>query len=596
MLVGPSGAGKSAAWRVLINALSRCDKTKGDSYVIDPKAISKEDLYGRLDPTTLDWTDGIFTSIVRKIVENQRGESQRRHWIVFDGDVDPEWAENLNSVLDDNKLLTLPNGERLAIPPNVRILFEVETLKYATLATVSRCGMVWFNTDILAQSDVFHHYLERLKAENYDEKEIELDDASGNPAFGQQGGNANAPEIRKKCVSYIQHLFDGDASFVNTALSIAETDKDKHVMEFTRIRVLEASFALVRKGIGKILEWNESRPDFELSDAIMEKFITKWSLISFNWGLAGDMKLGERTVFWNKLKESVNFTIPLPETNGPQTLIDYEVKVEDGEWVLWKKKVPYLDLEPDRVLDADLIITTVDTLRHQEILCAWLSEHRPFLLCGPPGSGKTMSLMSTLKGLPDFEMIFINFSSSTTPLTIQKQFDHYCEYTKTHQGVILRPKQPNKWLVVFCDEINLPDMDVYGTQKVITFLRQLTEQQGFWRTHDKTWVKLERIQFVGACNPPTDVGRNPLSDRFLRHVPLIMIDFPGYDSLTQIYGTFNRAMLKKVPTLKSHADSLTKAMVDYYTESQKRFTSDMQPHYIYSPRELTRWKTAINEA
>jgi len=74
------------------------------------------------------------------------------------------------------------------------------------------------------------------------------------------------------------------------------------------------------------------------------------------------------------------------------------------------------------------------------------------------------------------------------------------------------------------------------------------------------------------------------------------VDFPGYDSLTQIYGTFNRAMLKKVPVLKSHADSLTKAMVDYYTESQKRFTSDMQPHYIYSPRELTRWKTAINEA
>jgi len=52
-----------------------------------------------------------------------RGELQKRQWIIFDGDVDPEWVENLNSVLDDNKLLTLPNGERLSLPPNVMLLF-----------------------------------------------------------------------------------------------------------------------------------------------------------------------------------------------------------------------------------------------------------------------------------------------------------------------------------------------------------------------------------------------------------------------------------------------------------------------------------------
>jgi dynein heavy chain 1, cytosolic len=146
MLAGPSGSGKSTAWRTLLAALCAADGSKGETHVIDAKALGKEALYGTLDPTTLEWTDGVFTKALREVAANKRGGSdEKRHWIMFDGDVDPEWAENLNSVLDDNKLLTLPSGERLAVPSNVRILLEVDGLAHATPATVSRCGMVWFS-------------------------------------------------------------------------------------------------------------------------------------------------------------------------------------------------------------------------------------------------------------------------------------------------------------------------------------------------------------------------------------------------------------------------------------------------------------------
>lgn len=70
----------------------------GRYYVIDPKALTKDQLYGNLDPTTREWKDGVFTAILRKILDNVRGDAVARQWIIFDGDVDPEWVENLNSV------------------------------------------------------------------------------------------------------------------------------------------------------------------------------------------------------------------------------------------------------------------------------------------------------------------------------------------------------------------------------------------------------------------------------------------------------------------------------------------------------------------
>lgn len=219
MMVGPTGCGKTAAWRLLLYSMDQVDGIKSEAYVVDPKAIIKDDLYGKLDSTTAEWTDGVFTGILRKVIENARGEMSKRHWIIFDGDVDPEWAENLNSVLDDNKLLTLPSGERLTIPPNVRITFEVETLKFATLATVSRCGMVWFSEDTINSQMMYQHYLYRLSQDVFDAMG-EIEDTSENKEQIQiSESTLKNRNLRKICVESIKHLFlhEEDFSFASRA-------------------------------------------------------------------------------------------------------------------------------------------------------------------------------------------------------------------------------------------------------------------------------------------------------------------------------------------------------------------------------------------
>ncbi|KAL9059033.1 MAG: hypothetical protein Q9162_001421 [Coniocarpon cinnabarinum] len=584
MMVGSSGAGKSATWSALLSALQEIEGVEGVSYVIDPKVMSKEALYGSLDPTTREWSDGLFTGILRKIIDNLRGEGSRRHWIIFDGDVDPEWVENLNSVLDDNKLLTLPNGERLVLPPNVRILFEVETLRYATLATVSRCGMVWFNEENVSTDMMFSHYLSNLKTAPFEE----IDDDSASTSQSSSKMLDTQAQVARLFQNQLQ-----DNRMLHEALSAANS-KEGHIMTFTNTRALGTLFSLLNQVCKALLRYNAGHTDFPLQDDQVEAYVSKRILIALVWSFAGDCPLDTRHAFSAQIASLTN--VDLPDLSGHASLIDFQVTLPESTWVSWQTHVPSVEVNTHSITQTDAVIPTIDTVRHEDVLYSWLEEHKPLILCGPPGAGKTMTLFSALRKLPDMEVVGLNFSSATTPDLIMKSFEQHCEYRKTLNGTVLSPTQIGRWLVIFCDEVNLPATDKYGTQRVIAFMRQLIESHGFWRTSDRAWVSLERIQFVGACNPPTDAGRVPLGLRFLRHAPLVMVDYPGQLSLSQIYGTFNSAVMKILPALRGYSQPLTEAMVQLYAESQARFTTKIQPHYIYSPRELTRWVRGIYEA
>lgn len=69
---------------------------------------------------------------------------QERRYVCFDGDVDALWIENMNSVMDDNKLLTLANGERIRLNSYCALLFEVKCLSMAPLHTQKEIKEILF--------------------------------------------------------------------------------------------------------------------------------------------------------------------------------------------------------------------------------------------------------------------------------------------------------------------------------------------------------------------------------------------------------------------------------------------------------------------
>lgn len=468
----------------------------------------------------------------------------------------------------------------MSIPSNVRIILEVDSLAHATPATVSRCGMVWFSNDTITYEMTLTHLLGTLRRHDF---------------VGDTSTERQTPAAQTLFLKTVEPLMlaDRTSSLVVDALEFAM--QQDHVMATSAERLIHTFRAMLLQGISFAIEYDENHPDFPMSGDHMDRYAKRWVLHSLLWSFCGSASWEVRKKFGDLLLRTSGMILP---GGNDSSLFDFRVKVEDGEYERWSDSVPRMDIESHRAAASDVVITTTDTIRHSDVLSAWLSLRIPLILCGPPGSGKTMSLTSVLQSIQGVVCANLNFSSQTSPDLILKTFAQYCSYVRRGKDTFLEPVESygaQSWLVVFCDEINLPEEDSYGTQRVIMFMRQLIEQGGFWRG-DNVWVKLNRVQFVGACNPPTDAGRVEMSQRFMRHVPLLLVDFPARDSLMQIYRTFNSGMMKLFPNLKGETDALTEAMVEVYLENQTRFRPEMQPQYFYSPRELSRWVRGIYEA
>lgn len=68
---------------------------------INPKTMATEDLYGHISLATREWKDGLLSTIMRDLGAIPNSAPK---WIVLDGDLDANWIESMNSVMDDNRV------------------------------------------------------------------------------------------------------------------------------------------------------------------------------------------------------------------------------------------------------------------------------------------------------------------------------------------------------------------------------------------------------------------------------------------------------------------------------------------------------------
>ncbi|XP_068628065.1 cytoplasmic dynein 2 heavy chain 1 [Battus philenor] len=161
-IVGPPGTGKSTIRRLLKTALLKQGKNVVE-YVIYPKAMSRSCLLGNIDHDTRQWTDGVISTVALE-VSNQPQDVWS--WVICDGDIDPEWIEALNSVLDDNRLLTLPSGWRVQFGQNVNFVFETHSLEHASPATVSRLGIILLSDEDNCAEEVLECWTRKTELES----------------------------------------------------------------------------------------------------------------------------------------------------------------------------------------------------------------------------------------------------------------------------------------------------------------------------------------------------------------------------------------------------------------------------------------------
>ncbi|KAL6620932.1 hypothetical protein LY90DRAFT_662178 [Neocallimastix californiae] len=496
MIVGEPWSGKTMAYRVLAEALNKMAEAKlGEERVqftvINPKSITMGQLYGQFDLVTHEWTDGVIAHAFHKYTAST---SPDRKWIIFDGPVDAIWIENMNTVLDDNKKLCLTSGEIMKMSPTMSIMFEVKDLAVASPATVSRCGMIYMEEELIGWKPIFLSWLNTIP-------------------------NLNE-ENRKLITTLFEWLVPPFLQFV--------TENCKEITDIPKLNKINSLINIYDSHLDFLKDENS-----KIAPNIVEIWIISYFLFSCIWSFGGSINEEGREEYDKFFRDVIEGNLkeyPVPDDlkinkmiprNGSiyEYMFEPEKQVSGGMWKLWSDNLESFEIQPNTKFN-DIIVPTIDTQRYTYLLDILILHGKQILFVGQTGTGKTSYInRKLLHGLPEnYQPVMINFSSQTTPN--QTQMIILGKLDRRKRGIYGPPVGQKS--VIFIDDLNMPARDRYGAQGPIELLRMWNDHKYWYDLKDMSVMNIVDVQFISAMGP-TGGGRNPITPRYLRHFNVIGI-------------------------------------------------------------------------
>ena len=588
LLLGPAGSGKTVCREMVGAARERMGsdgrRAQLQVHTIDPKACTLNDLYGHMAKNV--WNDGILSWCMRTMIndEHEGHEGAGERWLVLDGDIEASWVESLNTVMDDNKMLTLANNERIKLGDHSRLVFEVDSLAYVSPATVSRVGIVALNAYDVGWLAKLRSCLSGATAP-VGHSNLEL---SASNVF-KGGGKLGAVLIE-----LIEHIVSSAFAAIRTwqrprahsEVSLAETIA----------RVLDALLTSTELKTSQLVSAPLAQARAFLEACV--QFATIWGVggspseeatdrqgpgrpcVQFD-GFCGRHR-PQFDSFWRR--EFATSAVPVPVEG---TVFDYlltfdPAKPLEATWVPWARMVPAYSGNGRSL--KEVVVPTVDMTRASWLTRVLLHVKAPVLLVGSTASSKTVTLQLTARELPKEVWrcsagVLDAFSSY--PM-LRSLIEHN---TDKRRARVRGPPGGAERLLLLLDDISMPAVDTYGSQKVLCLLRQVIARQSmFSRADHGLTTRLEGLQYMAAMNPAHGTGT--ISPRLCRlFCPLTMLA-PDADAMRHIYGTVLGAHLAPCdPRVRQVGAQLVAAAVGLHTSLAASFEpSTARCHYVWDLR------------